>query len=109
MLLSKLSGSVRDKCSRHVLTICRSHEREPDLIDFIHFVNDETLIVKDLIFSKETFEQCIDKKSNGKGPKRHPSLHRVMVKSELKRNQMIAHTAMKIMNWMAAKYSWTKH
>ena len=30
---------------------------EPDLTNFIHVVNDETLIVSDLIFSKETVEQ----------------------------------------------------
>ena len=45
MLLSKLPGSARDKWSRNVLTICRRHKREPDLTDFIHFVNDETLSV----------------------------------------------------------------
>ena len=55
-LLSKLKGTARDKWSRKVLTRCRRHKREPDLIDFIHFVNDETLIVSDSIFSKEAIE-----------------------------------------------------
>ena len=52
MLLSKVPGSARDKWSRNVLTIHRRHRREPDLTVFIHFVNDETLIVSDPIFSR---------------------------------------------------------
>ena len=47
MLLSKLPGSARDKWFRNVLTIRRRHKREPDLINVTHFVNDETLIVRD--------------------------------------------------------------
>ena len=66
MLLSKLPGSVRDKWSRNVLTIRRSRKREPDLTDFIHFVNDETLIVSDPISSKEAAEQYSDKKPNSR-------------------------------------------
>ena len=45
MLLSKLPGSVRDKWSRKVLTIQRRGNRESEMADFIHFVNDETLIL----------------------------------------------------------------
>ena len=56
MLLSKFPSSARDKWSRNALTICRRQKREPDLTDFIHFVNDETLIVSDPIFSKEAVE-----------------------------------------------------
>ena len=69
MLLSKLPGSARDKWSRNVLTICRRHKREPDLTDFIHFVNDETLTVSDPIFSKEGVEQYSDKKPNSRSTK----------------------------------------
>ena len=69
MLLSKLQGSAREKWSRNVLTICRRHKREPDLTDFIHFVNDETLTVSDPIFSKEAVEQYSDKKPNSRRAK----------------------------------------
>ena len=69
MLLSKLPGSARYKWSRNVLTIHRRHKREPDLTDFIHFVNDETLTVSDAIFSKEAIEQYIDKKQNNRRTK----------------------------------------
>ena len=69
MLLSKLPGNARDKWSRNVLTIRRRHKREPDLTDFIHFVNDETLIVSDSIFSKEAVEQYSNKKANSRRTK----------------------------------------
>ena len=39
------------------------------MTDFIHFVNDETLIVSDPIFSKEAVEQYSDKKTNSRRTK----------------------------------------
>ena len=69
MLLSKLSSSGRDKWSINSLAIRRRHERELDLTDFMHFVNDETLIVSDPIFSKEAVEQYSDKKPNSRRTK----------------------------------------
>ena len=51
MLLSKLLGSARDKWSRKVLTIQRRGNREPEMAGFIQFVNDETLIVTDPVYS----------------------------------------------------------
>ena len=53
MLVSKLPGSGRDRWSRKVLAIRRKHKREPDMMDFIKFVSDETVIATDPIFSKE--------------------------------------------------------
>ena len=63
MLLSKLPGGTRDKWSRRILLISRKQGKEPELADFIDFVNDENLIVSDLVFSKEAVEQYIDKKT----------------------------------------------
>ena len=62
MLLSTLPGSVRDKWTRKVLTTQRMGNREPEVADFIQFVNDETLIVTDPVFSKEAAEQYVEKK-----------------------------------------------
>ena len=59
MLLSKLPGSVRDKLSWKVLTIRRRGNREPEMADFIQFVNDETRIVTDPAFSREAVEQYV--------------------------------------------------
>ena len=66
MLLSKLPGSVRGKWSRKVLTIRRRGNREPEMADFIQFVNDETLIVTDPVFSEEAVEQYVVKKPSYK-------------------------------------------
>ena len=52
MLLCKLLGSVTDKWSRKVLKIRRRDDREPEMADLIQFVNSETLIVTDPVFSK---------------------------------------------------------
>ena len=68
MLLSRLSGSVRDKWSRNVLTIHRRYKREPDLTDFIHFVNNVT-IVTNPISSKQAVEQYMDRKPNSRRSK----------------------------------------
>ena len=57
MLLSKLSGGTKDKWSRRILIIRRKQGREPELADFIDFVNDENLIVNHPVFSKEAVER----------------------------------------------------
>ena len=57
MLLAKLPGGTRDKWLRSVLLIRRKQGKEPELADFIDFVNDKNLIVNDPLFSKEAVEQ----------------------------------------------------
>ena len=66
MLLSKLPGSARDNWSRKVLAIRRKVNREPEMADFIQFVNDETLIVTNPVFSKEAREQYVEEKPSYK-------------------------------------------
>ena len=66
MLLSKLPRSVRDKWTRKVLTTRRMGNREPEVADFIQFVDDETLIVTDPVFSKEAAEHYVEKKPSYK-------------------------------------------
>ena len=66
MLLSKLPGSARDKWSQNVLANRRRVIKEPEMADFIQFVNDETLIVTDPVFSKEARERYVEKKPSYK-------------------------------------------
>ena len=66
MLLSKLSGSARDKWSRKVLIIRQNQRREADLSDFIKCVDNETLIVSDPLFSKAAVDQYLEKRLNHK-------------------------------------------
>ena len=63
MVLSKYLGGTRDKWSRRVLLVRTKQGKEPELADFIDFVNDENLIVNDEKFSKEAVQQNIDKKT----------------------------------------------
>ena len=44
-------------------------QKGTNLTDFIHFINDETLIASDLIFSNEAVEQYNDKKTNSRRTK----------------------------------------
>ena len=50
MLLSKLSGNVRDKCVRLVMKVRRKEQREATLCDFIDFISEETMLVNDPLF-----------------------------------------------------------
>ena len=44
------------------MAIRKKYKREPGMIDFIQFVNDQTVIVSDPIFFKEAVEQYVEKK-----------------------------------------------
>ena len=66
MLLSKIPGETRDKWSSRVQLIRRKQAKEPELADFIDFVNHENLIVNDPVFSKEAVDQYIDKKTKSR-------------------------------------------
>ena len=61
MLLSKLPGSARDKWSRKVLTIRQNQRRDPEISDFIKFVDNKTLIVSDPLFSKAAVDEYLEK------------------------------------------------
>lgn len=65
MLLLKLPGTARDK-SINVLTISKRRKRELDLTDSIRFANNQTLVVRGLIFSKDAVDQYMDKKPNNR-------------------------------------------
>ena len=103
MLLSKLQGSAREKWSRNVLTICRRHKREPDLTDFIHFVNDETLSVIQS-FQKRQLSNIVIKSQIAEGLKFHHLLQRMMAKYMFKKDHQIASIVVKIIYWIGAIY-----
>ena len=65
MLLAKLLGPTRDKWARQVLSIRRSQMTEPDLVDLIELVKDETLLVKDPLFSESAINQYCERPSKG--------------------------------------------
>ena len=64
-LVAKIPGHTRDKWVRRMLSIRRRQMREPDLVDFIELVKDETFLVNDPIFSKSAIDQYCEKPSKG--------------------------------------------
>ena len=61
-LTSKLPGNVRDRWNRLVLKIQRHEETQPELPDFINFIDDETLLTSDLLLSGEALREYTDSK-----------------------------------------------
>ena len=64
MLLSKLSGNLRDKWVGLVMKVRRKKQREATLCDFIDFISEETMLVNNPLFSKEAIEPYTEKRSN---------------------------------------------
>ena len=60
-LTSKLPGNARDKWNRKVLSIRRHRAEDPELADFIDFINDETLLASDPLFSREALKVYVEK------------------------------------------------
>ena len=53
ILVSKLSGNLRDRWNGKVQVVWRVFGREPFLSNFVSFGNEETTLVSDAIFSKD--------------------------------------------------------
>ena len=69
LLLAKLPAHTRDRWARHGLSIRRRQMREPDLVDFIELVMDETLLLNDPLFSKSATDIVRDhQKAHNKVP-----------------------------------------
>ena len=62
MLLSKLPDQPRDRWNREVYSIRANHSRGPELNDLINYVDKETALVSDSLFSKEAVEQYLDER-----------------------------------------------
>ena len=56
MLLAKLPGHTRDKWARRVLSTKRKKMGEPDSVDFINLLKDETSLVNDLLFPNSSID-----------------------------------------------------
>ena len=45
--------------------IRRHHGREPEMLDFINYIGDETLLASDALFSKEALKEYNEKQEKG--------------------------------------------
>ena len=59
MLIAKLPGGLIDRWNRNVQAIRKRHLREPDLQDLINFVEEETVLMNDPLFSREALHESI--------------------------------------------------
>ena len=59
MLIAKLPGGLMDRWNRKVQAIRKWHLREPDLQDLIKFVEEETVLMNDPLFSREALHEYI--------------------------------------------------
>ena len=53
MLISKLPGGIMERWNREVLNIRRCQVREPTLNDMTDFIEEETILMNDPLFSRE--------------------------------------------------------
>ena len=81
-LISKLPMSVGDRWNRRVQFKRKSQLRDPDLEDFIKFLDEETELINDLPYFRGAVEQQIEKKereerasARGKNDSRHSLLN----------------------------------
>ena len=61
LVLSKLLGHTRERWNRSVMSIQMRYSREPDFADLIHFIEGETTLVYDPLFSKEALSGYVDR------------------------------------------------
>ena len=53
VMASKLPGGLTKRWNREVWNIRRHYRREPDLEDFIMYIEEETMLMSDSLFSRE--------------------------------------------------------
>ena len=70
MLLAKLPNHMRDGWNREVYSIRSRQSREPELSDLINFIDKETILVNDPLFSREAVDYYVDKKERPERKKR---------------------------------------
>ena len=57
MMASKLPDSLTERLNREVSKIRRHHRREPDLEDFIKYIEEETMLMSDPLFSQKALSE----------------------------------------------------
>ena len=63
-LTSNFPGNARDKWNREVLSVRRHRVKDSELADFTDFINDETLLASDPLFSREALKVYVEERSH---------------------------------------------
>ena len=85
MLISKLPGGLMDRQNRTVQAIRRKQRREPDLQDLIQFVEEETILMNDPLFSREALYDYT-KGAEKQNQRRLGRMKNCFVKADKKKN-----------------------
>ena len=84
LLLSKLPGVLLDRWNRRVFNIRMNSTMEPSLLDLILFIDEETTLVNDPLFSRDAFSQYQEKKETYDRKKK---VNTFLVKTEIQTNE----------------------
>ena len=103
MLISKLPGALIDRWNRKVQNIRKRELREPDLTDFVRFVEEKTLLMNDLLFLREVICEYAGQKES-KGKAKHKKLKNSYTKSEEKVTQNRGRNVFSVMAVMPVLY-----
>ena len=76
MLIYKFPGCVRERWNRKVLFIRRTHKRDPKLFDLLRFVEEESMLVNDPLFSTEGVKFFAETGSGGRRIETSPGSRR---------------------------------
>ena len=84
LLLSKLPGVLLDRWNRRVFNIRMNNTMEPSLLDLVLFIDEETTLVNDPLFSRDAFSQYQEKKETYDRKKK---VNTFLVKTEIQTNE----------------------
>ena len=61
MMISKFPRHIRDRWNRKVLSLRKRHQKEPTLSDLSYFIEEESVLVDDPLFSNSTVDEYLEK------------------------------------------------
>ena len=64
MMISKFPQHIRDRWNRKVLNLRKRHQKEPRLSDLSYFIEEESALVNDPLFSNSAVDEYLEKLVN---------------------------------------------
>ena len=92
LLLSKLPGVLQDRWNRRVFNMRKSSTTEPTLSDLIAFIDEDTTLLNDRLFSRDAVSQYQEKKVKYDQKKKMSTF---VTKTEIQANKLFSLKAQK--------------
>ena len=61
MMISKFPRFIRDRWYRNVLSLKKKHQEEPTLLDLSYFIEEESALINDVLFSNSAVDEYLEK------------------------------------------------